>query len=899
MRLYQSNSFTEPITLYPHEVDLHSNLHVELVVESVDEELRIFTESLTASRSLEDTNKKYNVIQYGCHQDFTLEDHPVTDRRRQRLSFHVVKFDDFHEVYLTANVIICHNSTSPNRCTQGCITPRLRRDVRTSREELDSARLSEGPIVFKSDISPKSEKCFLKPGQIQRTFVTAFMENININSGTSFQLYLVTCDKAATVTVTMSEPFLNKTVHVDQDSSSLVILDYKYMITGQGITSKVIMVTSDVAISVFAFNTHSVTSDAMTCLPQEDLGVEYYIITPGQGEQEQSSKRGQFVVANGFEHEVQVDITVSGSFTYNGISYNTGDFFTLSLGNQQVIQFQSTGDLTGTKVSSSAPLAVFSGHTCYQGSNSACDNLMEQLRPVRNWGNVFAVFPFFTHTQDVITIIGGSPDTHVNIDSPGGVTNHSLQEGAYVRIPIDKILLIKATKPVMVSYLFHETRSGGLQYTYDPFLTTVPPSLLGRRYYKFVTQSLYDNFILIVSQVSSDSEFYLNGEPLSSYPTTSKEFNGFIGRQVTLGKTEGQHEIYHETSTFTLYIFGTGSYVSYGYSMGEDEPYSESSQEPESLIRCLPDAAEYILPYSLVTEAHLDVLDIHLKDPLCRAEEEKDHYLIKIPFNRCGSSVLNEDDKTFYLNTIYGTVPDTSVHRIEIPVKCEMQANETLDFSFQPKVNDVVSFGHYNVSLRLYQADNFTDLIAMYPHEVDIHGSLHVEFKVESEDEHLQILVEKCKASPSLGESEQMYNLIQHGCSQDSTLQTHLVLDQRLQRFSVHVFKFDNFQEVYLSCNVIICHNETVPNRCTQGCLTPRHRRDTRSSKVQLQSAKLSQGPIRISSDQPQNPRTVPVSALVMVIGVFGLLSVLGLVLQKHHYRRRDYTLLQNMATDN
>ncbi|XP_073498874.1 uncharacterized protein [Phyllobates terribilis] len=726
------------------------------------------------------------------------------------------------------------------------------------------------------------------------------MENINRNSGTSFQLYLVTCDEAASVTVTVSQPFFNKTVHVDQDSSSLVTLDYTYMITGEGMTSKVIMVTSDVAISVFAFNTHSVTSDAMTCLPQEDLGEEYYIITPGEGEYEQaSSARLQFAVANGFQEEVQVNITVSGSMTYEGISYKTGDMFTFSLGHQQVIQFQSFDDLTGTKIFSSAPVAAFAGSNCYQGDGSACDTLMEQLNPVKNWGNVFAVFPFFNHTQDVISIVAGSPDTLVIIDSPEGATNHSLQEGVHVQIPVDKILLINATKPVMVSYLFQESSSPGLQYSYDPFLTTVPPSLLGRRYYKFVTQSTYDNFILIVSQVSSDSEFYLDGKPLSSYQTTRKEFNGFIGRQVTLGKTEGQHEIYHETSTFTLYLFGTGSYVSYGYSMGESGHYPGSSQEPESLIRCLPDTAEYILPYSLVSGAHLDVLDIHLKDPLCRAEEEKDHYLIKIPFNRCGSSVLNEDEKTYYINTIYGTVPGTSVHRIEIPVRCEMQRNETLDFSFQPKVTDVVSFGHYNVSLRLYQADNFTDLVTTYPHEVDIHGSLHVEFRVESDDAHLQILVEKCKASPSLGESEQMYDLIQQGCSQDSTLQTHRVPDQRLQRFSVHVFKFDNFPEVYLSCSVIICHNGTVLNRCTQGCLTPRHRRDTRSSKVQLRSARLSQGPIRISSDQPQNPRTVPVSALVLVIGVLGLLSVLGLVLQKRHYRRRDYTLLQNMETDN
>lgn len=397
------------------------------------------------------------------------------------------------------------------------------------------------PSVFPASF-PQSEKCSLKPGQIQRKFITIFMKNILVNSETTLQLYLVTCDKAATVTVTVPQPFFNKTVYIDQDSSSVVTLDYTYMITEKDVTYKVILVTSDVAISVIAFYTALVTADAMTCLPQEDLGMEYYIITPGEetGGQAPGTSR-QFAVANGFEHEVQVHITVSGSITYNRISYKSGDSFTLQLENQQVIQFQSSDDLTGTKISSSAPVAVFTGHTCYKGRNSACDALIEQLHPVKNWGNVFAVFPFFAHTQDVISTVAGSPDTLVIIDSPESTTQHRLHEGDHVQITIDKILLINATKPVVVLHLFQQSRSSGIKYNYDPFVTTVPPSLHGRRYYKFVTQSFYDNFILIVSQAFSDSDFYLDGKPVSSYPTTMKEFNGFRGWQVSLGKIEGQH----------------------------------------------------------------------------------------------------------------------------------------------------------------------------------------------------------------------------------------------------------------------------------------------------------------------------------------------------------------------
>ncbi|XP_066450753.1 IgGFc-binding protein-like [Eleutherodactylus coqui] len=734
-------------------------------------------------------------------------------------------------------------------------------------------------------------QAFSDAGQMQTKFATAFMTNFNESSNAIFQLYLVTCDKVATVTVTVSQPFFNKTVHVHKDSSSLVTLDQKYMISEKDVTSKVILVTSDVAISVFAFSTIETTADAMTCLPQEDLGNEYYIITP-----KGSGKSRQFAVANGFEDEVQVHITVSGSITYKGKSYQTGDSFTLLLGKQQVIQFQSSDDLTGTKISSSALVAVFAGHICFSGIGSYCDTLVEQVHPVENWGEVFAVFPFFTHTKDIITIVGGNSDTLVTIQSSKPATQHRLQEGGHVRISIDNILIINATKPVMVSYLLQESNSTGIKY--DPFITNVPPSLLGRRYYKFVTQSYYSNFILIVSQATSDSKFYLDGKPLSSYPTTMKEFNGFRGWQVSLGKTEGQHEIYHETSTFTLYVFGTERSVSYGYSVGKGALCPGPTQEPECSIRCLPDIAEYILPHSLVSDADLDVLNIHLKDPLCRAKKEKDHYLIRIPYTRCGSKVLYEDGKTFYANTIYGTIPDTDVHRIEIPVKCEMESNKTLELIINPKVKNSICKGYYNISMRLYQSDSFTEPITQYPHEIVLHSNLHVELEVESEDKELQIFIERLIASPSLEETNRKYKVIQNGCQVDSTLRVHPVTDRRLQRFSFHAFKFENFHDVYLSCNVIICHNSTSPNRCTQGCISSRQRRDISTSKEQVDSARLSQGPlVFVSEEKPAHgDSSTLASVLSVALCVTVISAVLGLVVQKEYYRRQQRVLLQSSS---
>ncbi|KAM3915711.1 uncharacterized protein RB166_017951 [Leptodactylus fuscus] len=716
-----------------------------------------------------------------------------------------------------------------------------------------------------------------------------FMKNVYVSSQTTLQLYLVTCDKAATVSVTVSRRSFNKTVHVDKDSSKLVTLDYTYMITESDITSKVILITSDVAISVFAFYTASYTADATACLPEEDLGQEYYVFTP------KLSTGQEFAIANGFETTAHVNVTVSGTITYKGKSYNTGSVLSLSLKQQEVIQFLGSIDVTGTKISSSAPVAVFTGHVCYPGS--ACDTLVEQLHPIQNWGTFFAVFPFLTHTKDVIDIMAASPDTIVSIDSPKGTSHHNLTAGAHVELTVANIMLINSSKPIMVSYVCQESKSSAIKYNYDPFLLSVPSSLFGRRYYKFATQSLYDNFIFIVSQASSDVGFYLDGKPLSSYSTTMKEFNGFRGWQVTLGKTEGHHEIYHETSTFTFYVFGIEYIASYGYSVGQELPPAGKTSAAECSIHCLPDSAEYILPYSLLSEAHLDVLDIHLEDPLCRAEKEKDHYLIKIPYNRCGSSVLHENGGNFHANTIYGTIPDTDVHRIEIPVRCEMEGNKTLELLFNPKVTDLICKGSYNVSMKLYQNERFTEPVTLYPYEVDLHSNLHVELKVESEDEELQIFIETLMASSSLQDTKKKYKVIQDGCKKDSTLQVHPTPDQRRQRLSFHALKFDNVHEVYLTGNVIICHNGTSPNRCTKGCITTRQRRDVQSLEEKQDSDVLSQGPIVVKSQEKSEDDDfkTPPAVLVATVCLIGILAV-GLVAQNFHYKRQQNLLLKNRS---
>lgn len=526
----------------------------------------------------------------------------------------------------------------------------------------------------------------------------------------------------------------------------------------------------------------------------------------------------------------------------------------------------------------SAPVAVFTGHACYSAPGIACDFLFQQLYPVSDWGKSFIVVPLANHTKDIINIMAAYADTTVKVDQK----EHTLQPGSHIQLTLDKSIFLNSSKPVWVSYLSQDTN--------DPFLTTVLPLQITSQHYKFVTDSYFGNYIMIVSQASSPAEFFLDQKPLSEYSFFTKEMNGFRIWEVSLGKVHGVHEIFHKSLPFSVYVYGFEASVSYGYT-------TSGLQLKNPVFNCFPHGAEFHLPLILMSKAKLKMTDVHLEDPTCQGTQKGSFVVINVPFNRCGSKVLNENGKTVYTNTVYGTVPRTGVHRINFPLKCEMESNKTLGWNLCPQVKDMVSMGDYNVSLKFYKNEAFTDPITIFPCKVDLHSRMYVEFQVESEGEDIQIFVQDCQAAPSLEETEENYNVIREGCPEDTTLQEHPVSDQRFQRFSFHVFKFYNLKEVYLSCNTIICHNGTSPNRCTEGCLRGRRRRDVHGSTEHLKSARLSQGPIIFTSGDPlwksHSAHEVLTYVLIALVGIIGTLSLTGLMILRHHYQRK----LKNNST--
>ncbi|XP_078542142.1 IgGFc-binding protein-like [Lissotriton helveticus] len=404
-----------------------------------------------------------------------------------------------------------------------------------------------------------------------RSFIVAFTENLGTPA--TLALELSSYDEPCMVQVTVPSPPYNQTVLLAKNSTTEVVLPSDYMLTEGERSRKLVTVSSDADISVIAFNKHMYTADAFTCLSKQDLGTEYFVFTAV------SWFGNYFAVGNGEDVETQVNITVSGSLVVDGTRYEDKQMVTITLAPQEVILLSDANDLTGTRVVSSAPVAVFSGSKCYNSPSSFCDTLIEQLYPVQSWGQQFVVFPLMTkEVRDRIIIVAARPNTTVTLRTQSTTLQYSLQPGSHVSMDLETGMLVDATEPIMVGYLFQGGHSP-LPFIFDPFLATVPPSNFPWRYYKFVTNAFYYNYLFIVSRSSSSSsDFLLDYRPLSDYGPTEQDLEGFTGWEVSLGKIGGQHEISHQSETFSIYVYGVEFGVSYGYSLGQGESFSGIEQ---------------------------------------------------------------------------------------------------------------------------------------------------------------------------------------------------------------------------------------------------------------------------------------------------------------------------------
>ena len=134
-----------------------------------------------------------------------------------------------------------------------------------------------------------------------------------------------------------------------------------------------------------------------------------------------------------------------------------------------------TNDLTGTRITSSKPLSVFSRSDCAQVPRGigSCDHLVEQVPPTVTWGSKFLVASLEGRSSGERIRVFSARAVSVAVTCNTVISVSEFQEtGGEFEIPINSFCSIESTSPVLVVQYAYGSQIDGVG---DPFMMIIPP----------------------------------------------------------------------------------------------------------------------------------------------------------------------------------------------------------------------------------------------------------------------------------------------------------------------------------------------------------------------------------------------------------------------------------------
>ena len=288
-----------------------------------------------------------------------------------------------------------------------------------------------------------------------------------------------------------------------------------------------------------------------------------------------------------FENNTVLSITPSQTTTIGSALTTAGSTTQITLQKYDSFLIRQSGDLTGTTVISNKPISFITGHHCTNvpPNIGACDHLIEQLPPIKNWGNRFVTVPLKIRlAYDRFKVVAGEDATTVQIvctrdENPGLSTSFTLQEGEFrdVDIPSTDYCWIEGDNRIIL--LQFSVGQGVDDVLSDPFMAMIPPVNQYSNEYTLTTVpdgvQTYTHFmnLYIPKNFFQLSEIFLNGQSL-------EELNlNFVAIQ-RLGVTEvygaqvnisGGVQVLRHASKLArigVIVYGFGNFNSYGYPGG-------------------------------------------------------------------------------------------------------------------------------------------------------------------------------------------------------------------------------------------------------------------------------------------------------------------------------------------
>ncbi|KAJ8332925.1 hypothetical protein SKAU_G00418210 [Synaphobranchus kaupii] len=399
-------------------------------------------------------------------------------------------------------------------------------------------------------------------GHAGKEFATVFMQNyIQSHPGTSMQIQISALHANTKVKVSVPELGFNQERTLEAGEGTTIQMPSDVEMYGSQKSSKTVRIEATREVTVASLNSKLNTIDTSVVYPVTEWGTEYYVFTPSVSP---IGTFKEFSVTN-YKRRNTVQIFPRAPVSFQGKKYIPGDEITVELKPYESLQIQSIHDVTGTRVLSTLPVAVSSGHTC-TWKFSKCDHVYEQLMPVKNWGKSFLVAPLRFQTRYDSVYVQASQTTRVVIKFSGQDQEIHLNKGQATEFHVQKAngALITADQGVQVLYMFNGVQVGG-SLMYDPFLMTVMPTDQFCSSYTLNGLAGYENEALFLVRNSDLPGLRLDNAPLPRdvrfQPIGGSEFSW---AEVPFKAGVGIHSAAHPSASFGVYSIGVSRRNGYG-----------------------------------------------------------------------------------------------------------------------------------------------------------------------------------------------------------------------------------------------------------------------------------------------------------------------------------------------
>ncbi|XP_062864018.1 pancreatic secretory granule membrane major glycoprotein GP2 [Trichomycterus rosablanca] len=367
--------------------------------------------------------------------------------------------------------------------------------------------------------------------------------------------------------------------------------------------------------------------------------------------------------------------------------------------------------------------------------------------------------------------------------------------------------------------------------------------------------------------------------------------------------------------------------------------YLDEEELNETVI-CTNEHIQVLIPsaFFLSKDPPVYIWDLHLNDPECRGAQIKEDYVftIKTNFTDCGTNTpcrvsrsrtiaekmsftlagyplnahqmviqityqlsASDNDYIMFTNTIHNNETEIITRSyVNITFGCRYPLNYMVQ---QPNGENMIQVnvrtitlntedGNFSVSMLLYKDEDFEDKWTTVP-SLMLEDSIYV--KIYMIPGNLILRAERCWATPNNDPySNIQYTFIKDSCPLLETDQTLEVIKNGQgpeALFRIQMFKFvgSSYTDIFLHCNVQICHSSARACQALQNCSVENS--SSRSRRDVTMSHTVSYGPIKklqVTPDQSPTDVSVPsvetfvlggmLVVLLLITGVFGRLWLLS-----------------------